>query len=199
MRRQFLGSFLSCAAEISACWHPSAQVKYLFEMTACLRKEESDTCVSSSCSFSCLEKSTIFFLPYRRAGIIFLEAEFNFPDNIPISYLSLLAFAWALLSLSCRFLQVFARFSEKFALFPHHHLYCARNYRPSFRENKPKTLVLYDWKWAFWACFHENWVYKFGHCTICTITQLFRFLPQRFISVNFWFQRILCSERQRTK
>ncbi len=39
----------------------------------------------------------------------------------------------------------------------------ARNYRPSFRENKPKTLVLYDWKRAFWACFRENWVYKFGH------------------------------------
>jgi hypothetical protein len=42
----------------------------------------------------------------------------------------------------------------------------ARNYRPSFHENKPKTLVLYDWKRAFWACFHENWVYKFGHRTI---------------------------------
>ncbi len=39
----------------------------------------------------------------------------------------------------------------------------ARNYRPSFRENKPKTLVLYDWKRAFWACFRENWVYKFEH------------------------------------
>ncbi len=44
-----------------------------------------------------------------------------------------------------------------------HQYGCARNYRPSFRENKPKTLVLYDWKRAFWACFHENWVYKFGH------------------------------------
>ncbi len=40
-------------------------------------------------------------------------------------------------------------------------------YRPSFRENKPKTLVLYDWKRAYWACFRENWVYKFGHWTIC--------------------------------
>jgi hypothetical protein len=39
----------------------------------------------------------------------------------------------------------------------------ARNYRPSFRENKPNTLVLYDWKRSFWACFRENWVYKFGH------------------------------------
>jgi hypothetical protein len=19
---------------------------------------------------------------------------------------------------------------------------------------------------AFWACFHENWVYKFGHCSL---------------------------------
>ncbi len=38
-----------------------------------------------------------------------------------------------------------------------------RNYRPSFRENKPKTLVLYEWKRAFWACVRENWVYKFGH------------------------------------
>jgi len=32
----------------------------------------------------------------------------------------------------------------------------ARNYRPSFNENKPKTLVLYDWKRAFWACFRGN-------------------------------------------
>jgi hypothetical protein len=31
----------------------------------------------------------------------------------------------------------------------------ARNYRPCFRENQPKR--------AFWACFRENWVYKFGH------------------------------------
>ncbi len=38
-----------------------------------------------------------------------------------------------------------------------------RNYRPSIRENKLKTIVLYDWKRAFWACFRENWVYKFGH------------------------------------
>ncbi len=43
---------------------------------------------------------------------------------------------------------------------------CGRNYRPSFRENKPKTLVFYDWKRAFWACFCEYWVYKFGHCTL---------------------------------
>ncbi len=41
----------------------------------------------------------------------------------------------------------------------------ARNYRPSFYENKPKTLVLYHWRLGFWACFHENWVYNFGHST----------------------------------
>jgi hypothetical protein len=35
----------------------------------------------------------------------------------------------------------------------------ARNYRHSFHENKPKTLVFYDRLRAFWACFHE----KFGH------------------------------------
>jgi hypothetical protein len=35
-------------------------------------------------------------------------------------------------------------------------LFCAWNYRHSFRENKPKTLVFYDWIRAFWACFHEN-------------------------------------------
>ncbi len=39
----------------------------------------------------------------------------------------------------------------------------ARIYRPSFRENKPKTLVFSHRKRAFWACFRENWVYKFGH------------------------------------
>jgi hypothetical protein len=29
-----------------------------------------------------------------------------------------------------------------------------------FRENKPKTLIFNE---VFWACFCENWVYKFGH------------------------------------
>jgi hypothetical protein len=33
---------------------------------------------------------------------------------------------------------------------------CARNYRHSFRENKPKMLVFFDWIRAFWACFHGN-------------------------------------------
>ncbi len=37
-----------------------------------------------------------------------------------------------------------------------------RIYRPTFRENKPKTLVFNDLKRSFWACFRENWVYKFG-------------------------------------
>ncbi len=35
----------------------------------------------------------------------------------------------------------------------------ARIYRPSFRANNPKTR-------AFWACFRENWVYKFGYSWI---------------------------------
>jgi hypothetical protein len=37
---------------------------------------------------------------------------------------------------------------------------------PRFRENKPKTLVFSHRKRAFWACFRENCVYNFGHCTI---------------------------------
>ncbi len=41
----------------------------------------------------------------------------------------------------------------------------ARNYRPCFRENKPKRSFSIKWKRAFWACFRENWVYKFGHRT----------------------------------
>jgi hypothetical protein len=40
---------------------------------------------------------------------------------------------------------------------------CARIYRPSFCENKPKTFVFSHRKRAFSACFGENWVYKFGH------------------------------------
>jgi hypothetical protein len=40
---------------------------------------------------------------------------------------------------------------------------CARNYRPCFRENQPKRSFSMKWKRAFWACFRENWVYKFGH------------------------------------
>jgi hypothetical protein len=34
--------------------------------------------------------------------------------------------------------------------------YSARNFRPSFRENKHKTFVFNDWIRAFWACFHEK-------------------------------------------
>jgi hypothetical protein len=34
---------------------------------------------------------------------------------------------------------------------------------PSFRENKPKTLVFSHTKRAYWACFRENCVYNFGH------------------------------------
>ncbi len=41
-----------------------------------------------------------------------------------------------------------------------------RIYRPSFRENKPKTLVFSHTKRAFWACFCENWVYNFGHLSL---------------------------------
>ncbi len=39
----------------------------------------------------------------------------------------------------------------------------ARIYRPCFRENQPKRSFSIKWKRAFWACFRENWVYKFGH------------------------------------
>ncbi len=39
----------------------------------------------------------------------------------------------------------------------------AWNYRPCFRENQPKRSFSIKWKRAFWACFRENWVYKFGH------------------------------------
>ncbi len=33
-----------------------------------------------------------------------------------------------------------------------------------------KTLVFNYWKWAFWACFRENWVYKFRHGTYQTFS-----------------------------
>ncbi len=39
----------------------------------------------------------------------------------------------------------------------------ARTYRPCFCENKPKTFVFSHRKLAFWACFHKNRAYKFGH------------------------------------
>jgi hypothetical protein len=44
----------------------------------------------------------------------------------------------------------------------------AQIYRPSFPENKPKTLVFSHTKRAFSACFRENWVYNFGHRTVAT-------------------------------
>jgi hypothetical protein len=41
-----------------------------------------------------------------------------------------------------------------------------RIYRPSFHENKPKTLVFSHAKRAFWACFRKHWVYNFGALVI---------------------------------
>ncbi len=41
--------------------------------------------------------------------------------------------------------------------------FSARNYRPSFRENKPKTLVFNDWIEHFGLVFTNTRVYKFGH------------------------------------
>jgi hypothetical protein len=32
-----------------------------------------------------------------------------------------------------------------------------------FAKKAQKTLVFYDWKRAFWACFSEIWVFKFVH------------------------------------
>ncbi len=34
---------------------------------------------------------------------------------------------------------------------------------PVFAKKKPNTLVFSHRKRAFWTCFRENWVYKFGH------------------------------------
>ncbi len=53
----------------------------------------------------------------------------------------------------------------------------ARNYRPCFRENQPKRSFSIKWKRAFWACFRENWVYKFGqrYRTFATILTPLRF------------------------
>jgi hypothetical protein len=46
---------------------------------------------------------------------------------------------------------------------------------PVFRENKPKTLGVNDWKRVFWACFRKKWVYKFGHRTcVCVIKTLLK-------------------------
>ncbi len=45
---------------------------------------------------------------------------------------------------------------------------------PIFCENKPQTLVFNDWKRAFWACFREKWVNKFGHCSLEIFTLDFR-------------------------
>jgi hypothetical protein len=44
--------------------------------------------------------------------------------------------------------------------------YSCPDYRPSFRENKPKALVMSHEKQAFWVGFRENWVFKFGQRTL---------------------------------
>ncbi len=73
--------------------------------------------------------------------------------------------------------------------------FSARNYRPSFRENKPKTLVLYDWKRAFWACFRENWVYKFGHSSLpvpgCVTFETFKLCQRSSTFVKVWISSMV--------
>ncbi len=72
--------------------------------------------------------------------------------------------------------------------------YSARNYRPCFRENQPKRSFSIKWKRAFWACFRENWVYKFGHRT-----QLWKppgsgplLLPLAYVTKNVLVQNKVC-------
>jgi hypothetical protein len=36
----------------------------------------------------------------------------------------------------------------------------------------PKSLIISHRKRVFWACFGENWVYKFGHCRACRQSSL---------------------------
>ncbi len=55
------------------------------------------------------------------------------------------------------------------------------NYRHSFRENKPKTLVFYDWIRAFWACFHENeglWIRATWTSLLLLVSQLLLASPR---------------------
>ncbi len=67
----------------------------------------------------------------------------------------------------------------------------ARNNRPCFRENQPKRSFSIKWKRAFWACFRENWVYKFGapvtktNCSPTMITDQFVWY-QSYCSKHTW-------------
>ncbi len=61
---------------------------------------------------------------------------------------------------------VFCFLSSLHLLYPSPSHHGAQIYRPSFRENQPNTLVFSHWKRAFWACFRENFVYKFGHGSV---------------------------------
>jgi hypothetical protein len=69
----------------------------------------------------------------------------------------------------------------------------ARIYRSSFghendrfRENKAKTLVFSHRKRAFWACFRENWVYNFGHCTQRRGFRLFWMRLDWWVVFEYW-------------
>ncbi len=68
----------------------------------------------------------------------------------------------------------------------------ARIYRPSFRENEPKTLVFSHTKRAFSACFRENWVYNFGHGSIISGTDLFSVKPLPVLFLVMPVLRSLC-------
>ncbi len=65
---------------------------------------------------------------------------------------------------------------------------CARIFRPSFRENKPKTFVFSHRKQAFWACFRKkNWVYKFGHWTRIALEPMRIHSTRRDTGLSFYF------------
>ncbi len=64
----------------------------------------------------------------------------------------------------------------------------ARIYGPSFRENKKKTLVFNDWKRAFLTCFRENWVYKFRHWCLLSLTG---FSATKRVTIQSWLHVVL--------
>jgi hypothetical protein len=73
----------------------------------------------------------------------------------------------------------------------------ARIYRPSFRENKPKTLVFSHRKRAFWACFRENWVYIFGHRSVTVVCKFLDGL-NTLVLAQYHLGSIPCGPRSRS-
>ncbi len=88
------------------------------------------------------------------------------------------------------------RYSRRTNWFQFTSVFSSWIYRPSCCKNKPKTIVINHWKRMFWACFRENWVYYFRHCTVLfgiSLVRLCKYCTEIFLINRQCSNTVLCN------